>query len=805
MNSTYSFNDLLEGKITSDEEILDIKSIEIPKIQRDYAQGRINKDIVSQNEIETLNGFGFISAIFDNLKNNTTMLLDYVYGALSDGIFIPLDGQQRLTTLFLLYWYVGAKELDKDEYDTLKSKLQHFTYETRSTSRIFCAQICGSELNTDDIPSKVIKNEFWYNSSYDRDPTVQAMFRMMDAIYELINGLKEKGVTKIFDRLENLRFYILPLNKFGLSDELYVKMNARGRQLTTYENFKADFTKWMKDKENPYAAEMSEKVSYHRYKLTHQDCISLKLDNEWTSLMWSLVKDSTKKIDVPYIQLFHRFALNKYFINDPLDNQKKSKSSLYVTFAEKEDTYTDFKDFKNIFELNQNLYSSVNGNAIFDFEKFLDRYMANKDSVEKEIQPSWTNYEESEENDDSPIADKRKTEKYSIFIDSKKFTGRYRIVFFCIQKYLENFDYDSKRFKEWMRIVWNITQNTDVNDIAVMIGVIQLLDEIGKYANIIYEKFADDNYIIQSNSSKDAVKEERRKAKFIIKDNSWEKLFIEAEKHPYFQGSINFLIDDNMSQPVFEHRKEMAYNMFDATGFSERYKGKGHILLRAIISNYNSCKYFTSKKFFTDIDEKEHYLKKMLVSDEIVISSLKHYCDQKNETELMDMLDNEVSRKSQICQTGPDGTGFTDFQLKQLKYAHEALYINQSVQNWMQKSHAIRLQYYWHMQAFAIARPRSWYDWIIFDEYRIKIVKYLIRDKGFSTSYDIKINNTDYIIGQDIWLEGKVGKDNYKIELRIDGNLYFEKNGEKLKNLNYREYEEKGDNIILAIDEKLGI
>ena len=51
-------------------------------------------------------------------------------------------------------------------------------------------------------------------------------------------------------------------------------------------------------------------------------------------------------------------------------------------------------------------------------------------------------------------------------------------------------------------------------------------------------------------------------------------------------------------------------------------------------------------------------------------------------------------------------------------------------------------------------------------------------------------------------------KDNYNIELRIDGTLYLEKNRKKLKKLdkiNYLNCEKNGDDVISAIDEKLGI
>lgn len=52
------------------------------------------------------------SIISDKLIN-----LDFIYGNLDGDTFLPLDGQQRLTTLFLLHWYAYEKENTGDKAD----------------------------------------------------------------------------------------------------------------------------------------------------------------------------------------------------------------------------------------------------------------------------------------------------------------------------------------------------------------------------------------------------------------------------------------------------------------------------------------------------------------------------------------------------------------------------------------------------------------------------------------------------------------------------------------------------------------
>jgi uncharacterized protein with ParB-like and HNH nuclease domain len=88
---------LLEGKRLSFFQLFieNNYNIEIPIIQRDYAQGR-----KSTFEVREL----FLQALFDYLEENIPNRdLDFVYGSTEQEgeieKFIPLDGQQRFTTL----------------------------------------------------------------------------------------------------------------------------------------------------------------------------------------------------------------------------------------------------------------------------------------------------------------------------------------------------------------------------------------------------------------------------------------------------------------------------------------------------------------------------------------------------------------------------------------------------------------------------------------------------------------------------------------------------------------------------------
>lgn len=285
----------MKNNISNLKDILSNKKlkISIPIIQRDYAQGR--KDAATIRD-------KFLDEIFNRLNKEENLFLDFIYGSIEDDKFIPIDGQQRLTTLFLLHLYFAKKERKDCEY------LKGFTYETRSSSREFCEKLVDAviDFSKDEI-SADIKNYSWFMPFWENDPTVKSMLVMLDAIHD-----KFKNST-FYDRLENIKFSFLELKEFGLTDDLYIKMNARGKPLSEFENFKAEFEK-----------ELSQEIK-------------AKLDNEWLDLFWGL-KDSDKKgidlssVDKRYMAFFDGVALNFAIFKQEIKDVEEAKNFKTLDF-----------------------------------------------------------------------------------------------------------------------------------------------------------------------------------------------------------------------------------------------------------------------------------------------------------------------------------------------------------------------------------------------------------------------------------------------------------------------------------------
>ena len=268
-----------KGKITSYLGLFEsvngaeplVKRIQIPQIQRDYAQGRDIKPVEKIRE-------EFLDVLYDAIAEGNSIDLNFIYGNVNgDGVFEPLDGQQRLTTLFLLHIYLAhrAGKLDKSLPWT------SFSYEIRSSARQFCKHLGENfEPNLEKSIREWIIDQSWYLPVWDHDPTIQSMLVMLDAIHECFKGGGIDWDTA-WERLSDLEcpaisFHFLS-DKLDDSTALYITMNSRGKLLTDFENFKARFEQML---ENicPERAEKFEQKPAEKF--------AQRVDQEWSNLLW---------------------------------------------------------------------------------------------------------------------------------------------------------------------------------------------------------------------------------------------------------------------------------------------------------------------------------------------------------------------------------------------------------------------------------------------------------------------------------------------------------------------------------------
>lgn len=304
------------------------KNVRIPQLQRDYVQGSDKakeiRDLFICDLVETL------SADTPEAKQKT-LHLDFIYGSTyeeapasglhphwekgelhfdtpnSDDneprkVFLPLDGQQRLTSLWLLHWMLCPKT----EADAAKKLLSHFSYATRSSSRRFCAALVAhigdgelkQQLKTNKAKSALMEAP-WFLPAWQKDPTVNSMIEMLVAIG---TRLGEVDTAPLWKRLQEgaITFTVIEIqsNEFRLTDELYIKMNNRGRLLTDWECDKAKAIECLGEvvftEEN---AGLWESLQANEQEKTPADYFSFRIDGRWQDFFWHLSRGGESPLE----------------------------------------------------------------------------------------------------------------------------------------------------------------------------------------------------------------------------------------------------------------------------------------------------------------------------------------------------------------------------------------------------------------------------------------------------------------------------------------------------------------------------
>lgn len=482
--------------------LLEDYEIKIPIVQRDYAQGRKNAVV---EEIRS----NFLHDIFESINDDKELNLDFIYGSTklnkvsNRKTFLPLDGQQRLTTLFLLHWYIGWKEGVIHKNKDIREKLAGFKYETRISSEEFCYTLVHqNSLYYDGSIEKisdVIKNEAWFFSSWIKDPTINSMLTMLDSIHDIFKDSTNFS-EKLFGDGTSTKFKFIELEKFGLDDSLYIKMNARGKLLTPFENFKANIEK-----------RIIELVRQNKIEDEHARQITSKFDTTWADLFWGYRDLKTNIYDVQFLNLLQTLISYHAFT---ISNQLPDLSLGVV---------------KQDYFLQKDYIKYIDESFITRMERILDFFSSNLSDN--------NNYLESTSilQDNSLFIDVINNTKNMNFSQHVKFYG------YCLFIIMNN-DIDKVKveFQNWIRIVSNLAENQIYNRPAEVYSSIKSLFRLSKYSRYILSHLADYNNEI-TGFFKTSIEEERLKAQFILKSNDWKKAILEAENHLYFRGQIMFL------------------------------------------------------------------------------------------------------------------------------------------------------------------------------------------------------------------------------------------------------------------------
>jgi len=487
--------------------------ITIPIIQRDYVQGRTTDDV---NRIRSR----FIDVLYKALVDGEKVTLDFIYGNREeDGNLVPLDGQQRLTTLFLLHYYIGRHEgVPAQEMDFLRG----FHYKTRVSSRDFCERLIDFCPDfTDDSISRQITDQAFYLMEWSSDPTVCAMLVMLDDIHN-----KFKDTDNLWKRLmdDAITFYCLSLDEIKVGDELYIKMNSRGKQLTLFEHFKAELERQMKEVDGNLAG-----------RIMHQ------IDCQWTDLLWPYRNSETGSGDDLLVD--DEFMRYIRYISD-LISYKSEKPVIQHCFDIAEiqfsKTCPEARDNMLFLERMFNIWTEIENIDVF-FSGYIahgehqrDRILIDEDDICNLFRDCCSNY--GEWNGNRPCFP----------------LGRV-LLLYCFVVMLQNHDIvNDANFRRRLRVVNNLVNNSSdtlrPENMCVLMSIV--------------EHFVLTGELMQPESGKARfnnrqAEEEIAKIEWTTKNPEMADTLFKLEDHRYINGFVNTIGLNHIE------RTDRFYSLFD--------------------------------------------------------------------------------------------------------------------------------------------------------------------------------------------------------------------------------------------------
>ena len=516
-------------------------NVEIPIIQRDYAQGRTDDKTskIRKDFLDIL--FNFIS---NKLEGKSAEIeLDFIYG-FSDvktdnkTTFIPIDGQQRLTTLWLLYWFISVKE---NVSDTETKFLSHLLYETRHSTTEFCRNLIQFEAEfSHEKISQEIKNQSWYFETWDYDPSIQAMLVVLDDIelrYEDFN------IKNIWNAIGNsscpFYFYKLDMDKVGLTDDLYIKMNSRGKPLTEFEYFKAGFAEIISNAEQRKRFEES-------------------VDGKWIETIWHIILDSglltgeadiALTVDNSFLNLFNFITSVISFKKELKDQNNHHYRNTIVSAELLKTIYHDKENQDFLFDTLDAICKQEQENSTFWKELF---YYSKDEFKTKKTRLFFTHK-------DTNLLKRC----LFYFADFRGFTFPEQILLLACLTYLKA---PSETFNDQIRVIRNLVVNSE-NELRDSV--------LGKSFAEVEQFILNNDLHIFKTFKTDQIEEEKSKNEY-IKQVVADKHSIQKLEDSYiFRGSISLLPLDNK----MKNRAEKFLEIFDEKDFMGNFLTRINLLL----------------------------------------------------------------------------------------------------------------------------------------------------------------------------------------------------------------------------------
>lgn len=496
-----------------------------------------------------------------------------------------------------------------------------FTYETRNTSNEFCDELVqhkamqfvreASAKNT--TPSAIIRGRDWFKWEWKYDPTILSMLVMIDAIYSEMGEDWTMDLSVCCQNLEHITFNLLNLGEFGLSNELFIKMNARGKQLSDFDKLKSTLEEELQIQQketNEHGTPLASPKDEEDWRIL--------MDGAWIDLFWHKYtrqiivntestepeerkKDRLKAAKLSELQfkkLLLRLIALQLFENENIS--KELAEAAYNLEEAKIDNllfaYTD-----SLTELRSDEQHIVvpSTSLTLNFRQLIDDVNS---FIYKDFNDIY--YEISYLLPEISHIDKDNRSLFDSFLETKV-PNDVELIFYAMLLFLRAFPiiktkksedelmlwyFDKSTHKSWLKnleawvrsvrnILLNDNNNQRIDKIQfsqeATLSLKQMAADLVAFVseqglNIEEDKTVVKKFLNSSNKTyqrldNQSLAEERLKASLVLNDtDDWETYFDIAENHPYLWGQIRCLLNwSNNKLDVFKEYSKKLLELLD--------------------------------------------------------------------------------------------------------------------------------------------------------------------------------------------------------------------------------------------------
>lgn len=380
------------------------RKIIIPDFQRDYCWG--DKTHGEKQDTDIVNNF--LDTLIEefNSNQNADVLLGKidVYEHPKNHIYLT-DGQQRLTSLYLLLGMLYRNEQDAEQKEKIKrclisdfeenhdDKEPYLQYAVRESTVFFLRDLVNEFfLKEKNLQVLDIKKQPWYFNEYDLDPSVISMISALSIIEKKRKEIDIKEFSEFIINNIKIQYYDVEDKKHG--EERFVIINTTGKSLTVSENIKPIL---LANSENFELSKQWEERETYFWKNRNKEKENIADDGVNDFLTWCFqIIDKKEEVDIikKAKQLLKNNENKDYLLK--IHNYFNSLQQLLEYF--KEQNFQDqikfvneYDEVKSIVDMRA-MYQDVNQHIILPILSFIAKFKDNKDASYQFLRRIRKNY-----------------------------------------------------------------------------------------------------------------------------------------------------------------------------------------------------------------------------------------------------------------------------------------------------------------------------------------------------------------------------------------------------------------------------